>query len=139
MSQLKSVAPALSMPQAGWIYAVRRSMGMSLNQLATRLGITLSGALKLEQREKDGNITLNKLREAGAAMGMKFVYGFIPESGTLEDVLMKRAKEIAAEIVSQSAHTMELENQGVSKARLDRAINEMAKELVEKRRGRLWD
>ncbi len=137
--RIKRIEKDLAVPHSGWIHAVRMTLGMSLRQLARRLDVSIQSVSQLEVRERNGTITLNRLRELGNAMGMKLVYGFVPHSGTIEDLIMQRARQIALEIIGQSAHTMELEDQGVSPARLKKQVDEMAKELFEETPGRIWD
>ena len=40
--------------------------------------ITKGAIQKIEEREASGQITLNKLKDVGQALNMKFVYGFVP-------------------------------------------------------------
>lgn len=137
--RIKRIEKNLAVPHSGWIHAIRLTLGMSLRQLANRMGITLQSVAQLEVRERNGTISLNRLRELGNAMGMKLVYGFVPHSGTVEDLIMQKARLISLEIIGQSAHTMELEDQGVSATRIRKQIDEMARELVEENPGRVWD
>lgn len=139
MSRIASLESAIAVPKAGWLFAIRRALGMSLRHLATRLNMSPQGIAQLEERERDETVTLGKLREAGNAMGMKLVYGFIPINESMEELVLKRAIQIATEIVHQSAHTMELENQGVSNSRIDEAINDIIRDLIENKPGKLWD
>ena len=139
MSQIASLESAIAVPQAGWLYAIRKALGMSLRHLAMRLNMSPQGIAQLEERERDETISLGKLREAGNAMGMKLVYGFIPFNESIEEMVLNRARQIATEIVHQSAHTMELENQGVSNSRIDEAINDIIRELTENKPGKIWD
>ena len=130
---------AVSAPESGWLYSIRTGLQMSLRQMGNRLSITPQSMKEIEQREKDGSITLKNLREAGNAIDMQLVYGFVPKEESLEKMIEKRAHEIAKEIVQRTSHSMMLENQENSKQRIDKAIKERAEELKNDIPGYLWD
>ncbi|MDZ4045958.1 MAG: helix-turn-helix domain-containing protein [Rhodoglobus sp.] len=54
---------------ASTIKSTRLAAGISVNELAKRLGVTPSAVSQLERSEAEGTIKLNSLREALAAMG----------------------------------------------------------------------
>lgn len=83
---------------------------MSLKQLGSRLKITAQGMKNLEELEKEGTISLNALRDAADALGLKMVYGLVPKEGFLENIVSKRSQEIALEIVKRTSVTMKLED-----------------------------
>jgi len=103
---LQKVAP----PPTGWIKAIRTAIGMSMQQLGNRLSITKQSAQEIEQREKDGSLTIKSLREAAKALDMQLVYGFIPVDGSLEELIDRKAKELAAQILLLSSNTMKLDH-----------------------------
>src|SRR5690606_33577082 len=115
--------------------AIRNALGMTMQQLATKLKITKQGISDIEKREREGAITIKALKEVGRALDMKLVYGFVPMDGTLESLVEKKAREIATTIVMRTANTMELEAQGNSKLRLEKAIEERTKEIVDQMPG----
>jgi predicted DNA-binding mobile mystery protein A len=126
-------------PSAGWIHAIRTALNMSLRQMGNRLSITPQSMKEIEEREKDGSITVKNLREAGKALNMQLVYGFIPKHESLEQMIEKRAFEIAKEIVTRTSHSMMLEEQENSSVRIERAIKERAEEIKNEMPGYLWD
>ncbi|OFZ63577.1 MAG: XRE family transcriptional regulator [Bacteroidetes bacterium RIFCSPHIGHO2_02_FULL_44_7] len=126
-------------PSVGWVKTIRTSIGMSLEQLGNQLGITKQSAQNLEKREAEGSITIKALEEAGRAVDMRLVYGFIPVDGSLEKLIEKRAQKLAAEIVMRTSATMKLEGQENSPERIKRAIAERKKELIEAMPKILWD
>lgn len=132
-------AEKISMPSTGWIFAIRKALGMSLRQLGNRMGITPQSVKEIEEREKDGTVSLRVLRQFGEAMNLKLIYGFIPEKGKLEDMIEQRAYEIAREIVSRTSSTMQLEDQGNSPGRIKNAIREKADDFVREMPRFLWD
>lgn len=126
-------------PPTGWIRAIRTSLGMSLQQLGKRLSVTKQGVLDMENREKDGSITIKSLKEIAFALDMQLVYGFVPNEGSLDALIDKRANELAKQIVKRTAVTMKLENQANSKKRIEKAIKERAADIKNEMPKMLWD
>jgi predicted DNA-binding mobile mystery protein A len=110
-----------------------------MQQLGNKLDISKQGVLDLERREKDGSITIKSLKEVARAMDMQLVYGFIPNDGSLDSLIEKRAIELANKIVLRTATTMELEDQANSKERIEKAIQERANEIKKEIPKILWD
>ena len=132
---LKQVAT----PPTGWIKAIRMSLGMSMQQLGNKLSISKQGVLDIERREKEGAITIKSLREIAKALDMQLVYGFVPNDGSLEAMIEKRANQLAKEIVLRTSNTMHLEDQGNSKNRIEKAIEERAEKIKTEMPKILWD
>jgi len=126
-------------PSEGWISTFRKTLNMSLKQLGTRLSMSAQGVKDLEKREADGSITLKSLKEAGEALDMKLVYGFIPFGGSLEEMIEKRAHEIAVSIVKRTSVTMSLEDQANTNERLQQAVDEMTQDIKREVPKSLWD
>lgn len=139
--KLQVYAPLVStsIPDKGWIHVIRKAYKMSLRQFGERLGITPPSAENIEKREKEGSITLRSLEEAGRALDMKFVYGFVPIHGSIEKTIEDRARALALEIVKATSHTMVLEDQEVTNERLKKAVDNKAAELIYKMPRYLWD
>lgn len=127
------------MPPTGWIKAIRVAIGMSLQQMGNRLSITKQSMQDIEKREKEGTITLNALKDAAAALDMQLVYGFVPKDGTLEKMIDRKAKELAARIVLRTSNTMKLEDQGNTDTRIKKAIEEKAAVFKNELPKILWD
>src|SRR6478735_9538059 len=128
-----------AIPPTGWIKAIRSTLGMSLLQLGNKLSITKQSALDIEKREKDGSITLKALKETAKALDMQLVYGFVPNDGTLEELIDRKARELATKIVMRTSTTMKLEDQEISRQRIEQAIQERAAELKHEMPKILWD
>jgi predicted DNA-binding mobile mystery protein A len=126
-------------PAKGWINTVRTSLKMSFRQLGNRLKISAQSAKEIEDREANGTITLNSLKEAANALDLKLVYGFVAKSGSLEQMIEDRAKEIATEIVMRTNITMTLEDQQNSKERIEQAIAQKTTEIKFDMPKYLWD
>ena len=136
-AKLKEFSPLLKhqLPEGGWIQSIRISLKMSLRQFGERMKVTRQGAENLEKREKEGAITLKSLEEAGRVLNMKFVYGFVPMEGSIEN----KARALALKIVKTTSDTMALENQKNTKKRLKKAVEEKTKQLVYEMPRHLWD
>lgn len=126
-------------PTGGWINAIRTALKMSLGRLGNRLGITAPAVKQMEVREQSGSISINVLQQVGYALNMKFVYGFIPQSGTLKQMIEEKARELAKEIVLRTSNTMHLEDQENTKERIEKAIQEKTEEIIQKMPRFLWD
>lgn len=126
-------------PPTGWIKSIRTGLGMTLSQLGNKLGMTKQAVLDLEKREVDGAITIKTLRDVAIALDMKLVYGLVPNDGSIEALIEKRAQKLATEIVLRTANTMELENQGNSQKRIAQAIKERTQQLIVEMPKSLWD
>ena len=126
-------------PGEGWIYSIRAALGMSLKQLGNRLKMTPQGVKDLERREKDGSLTLQKLRDVATALDMQLVYGLVPKDNTLDRMIEKRAMELAREIVLRTSQTMYLENQGLDENTIKEAINLRAEKIKKEMPNDLWN
>ncbi|MDA3837811.1 MAG: mobile mystery protein A [Candidatus Delongbacteria bacterium] len=129
----------ITIPGNGWINAIRSALNMTLNQLGQRLSLPRQNVRAMEERENKGTISLNVLRKFAEAMNMKFVYGFIPNDGSLDKMIEKRAYEIANEIVGRTSVNMNLEDQKNSESRLKKAVKERADEIKREMPKYLWD
>lgn len=126
-------------PPIGWIKAIRNGIGMSMEQLGKKLSITKQGVMDMEKREKEGAITIKSMQEIAKAIDMQFVYGFVPDAGSLEQMIEMRALEMATIIVQRTSNSMKLEDQANSKERIEKAIKERATEIINKTPKILWD
>jgi len=130
---------SFTIPQSGWVYTIRTALKMSLRQLGNRLKISPQSMKEIEVREANGSITIKALKEVGATLDMKLIYGFIPKNGSIEEMIEKRATEVAKEIVIRTSHTMMLEEQEVSGDHLEKAIKNKVEEIKIKMPRYLWD
>ena len=140
-ARLKAIATLqnIAAMEQGWIKSIRLAIGMSLLQLGNRLNITKQSVLEIETREAEGNITLKTLRDVAKAMDMQLVYGFVPNDGSLEALIDRKAKEAATKIVMRTSNSMKLEDQENSEQRIEKAIAERADELKRELSKVLWD
>ncbi|MCX6133033.1 MAG: mobile mystery protein A [Ignavibacteriales bacterium] len=139
--KMKRFAPVetVETPQRGWIHTIRTAMRMSMRQLGKRIGKTAQTVNDLERAESSGSITIKSLREAGRALDMKLVYGFVPCGESLEKLIEKRALQVASEIVTRTSQSMKLEDQENVGERIAKAIKERASEIKREMPKYLWD
>ncbi len=124
-------------PSGGWIRAVRTSLGMSVRQMAERIGIAQQSAARLEKNEINDAITLKSLRKAAEALDCRLVYAFVPNEGSLGGIVYKQALRKARDIVDPVDHSMMLEAQDVGDRQEKTA--QIADELVRNPAISLWD
>jgi predicted DNA-binding mobile mystery protein A len=129
----------IPVPPTGWIKAIRLAVGMSAEQLGKKLGITRQGVMDIERRERDGKITLKALQETAKALDMHLVYGFVPQDESLEELIDRKARQLATEIVMRTSNSMKLEDQENSKKRIEKAIQERFIAIKNEMPKSLWD
>ncbi len=137
--QKYSVFAETDLPSKGWIYSIRTALNMSLAQLGKRLKKTAQSVKEIEQREQDKSLTIKRFIEVAEALNLRFVYGFVPKDQSLENMIEKRAFEVAKEIVMRTSHSMALEDQKNSEERLQKAIKDRTDLIKNEMPKYLWD
>jgi len=132
-------AAIVLVPQKGWVNTIRTTLNMTRDQLGTKLELTKGAIQKIEEREATGQITINKLKDVGNALDMKFVYGFIPKDGTIEKLVDLKAEKLARKIVLRTNQNMKLEDQGIGDEKIAKTIKELAIEIKREMKKSLWD
>lgn len=129
------------MPPSGWVKAIRGSLGLSIRQLAERVGVGHGSIHQLEKREPTKRVTLESLEKAARAMDCKVVYAIVPQDSgaTLDDIIKNRAVAAASKILKEVSHTMKLEAQGTSDKQVQNEIKRIASQLIEAGDNRIWD
>jgi predicted DNA-binding mobile mystery protein A len=126
-------------PRIGWIKTLRQALGMTAQQLASRIGVTRGRMVQIENAEVADAITLRSLKNAAAAMGCEVVYAIVPVgSYSLEDIVRARANQIAAERIARVAHSMSLEAQTVKSKTTKRQKEQNAQNLRDIMNKKLW-
>jgi predicted DNA-binding mobile mystery protein A len=140
-SKIKLLTPLTDQhnPPSGWIKALRTGLGMTLEQLAKKLGVSKQNISRIEKREQEETLTIAKLREVAAAMDMHLVYGLVPKEKSLEAYIEKKAHELATRIISRTSNTMKLEDQENSNQRIEKAIEERTEMIKRELPKSLWD
>lgn len=126
-------------PEIGWIKTIRKSLGMSLEQLGRKMGSSKQSVQNMEKREATGAITLSALNEVAKALDMELVYGFVPKDGSVQNLIEEKAKKMATEIVMRTSQNMKLEDQGIPYKRIEKAIADRTQEIMKELPKSLWD
>lgn len=75
------------------------------------MGKTRQRIEEFEKAEANDVISLRSLRRVAAAMDCELVYGIVPRSGTIHDVIKLRVRDQVTEDVLAVENTMALEGQ----------------------------
>jgi predicted DNA-binding mobile mystery protein A len=120
--------------RSGWIQYIRRALGMTLSQLAKRVGLSTSTIAHLERAEVSGVASVKSIKKIAAAMECDFVYAVIPKND-LEEILRRAARKKARQLLAAADTHMDLENQKVHED-LEERISRLAENLIQK--GDVW-
>ncbi len=128
----------ISIPQKGWIRAIRDSLGMSGKQLADRLHVTQQRVSEIERDELTGSITLKSMRKVADCLDCVFVYAFVPQI-SLEHTVHDRATQVANARFKRASQSMLLEGQALKEDDELDALYDMVEEMIETLPSTLWD
>jgi predicted DNA-binding mobile mystery protein A len=120
-------------PTGGWLASVREALGLTLEQVAQRLGTGRPNVLRFERYEASERITLRNLRRVAEAMDCQLVYALTPKSGSFVELSEKPVRDRALRDVESVVHTMALEDQEPENAK-QLIENEALRRLNRKRR-----
>lgn len=129
---------AISIPPKGWIRAIRDVLGMSGRQLGGRMRVSKQRISAIEKQEVDSTVTLNTMRKIAESLECIFVYALVPGS-SLDEILLDRAKQVASSRVAWASHTMELENQALSRNENGEILSNLVKSIMNELPSNLWD
>jgi len=129
----------LKKPAEGWLAMLRKALGMSGAQVASRAGVSRNAVYQAERNERDGAITINQMHKLAEAMGGRFVYAIVPDDERVEDTIRAQARRKAeARIMRASAH-MALEKQALTSTQTAKRIEELANELIRDMPPDFWE
>jgi predicted DNA-binding mobile mystery protein A len=134
----KARAALLKRPRNGWIRAIRFTLGMSGRQLAERLGISKNSVSAIEKREQDGSVTIRMMMRVAEAMDCTFFYGFLP-NGSFEEIVRRRAGEVARDRIDRINLTMRLEGQELPEDRSEEIWRREVERLADLTPRTLWN
>lgn len=135
LSQFKKEASAIN----SWSKYVRVALGMTVSQMAKRMGLAQSTMTESEKQEEAGTLTINKLKKMAEALDCDLVYAFIPKT-SLEDTIENEARKKVLKSLKEASVHMALEDQAViykNKGEREERINELVEE--KKYSKYLWD
>lgn len=126
-------------PSTGWAKTIRQALGMTKDQLSSRIGITPSGISTLERNEAKGSVTLESLERLARGMDCHVVYAIVPNAGmTLDEIIRRQAESVARKQLGRVSHTMRLEEQGLNSAQEKRQLGRFVEALLSGSRRKLW-
>lgn len=138
LQRIKALKDSFQRPRAGWIAAIRKTLGMSNRQLAERMGVAVSRISKLESSEVSGATTLQSLERAADAMGCELVYALVPRR-SLREFMEQQAHKVAEQRAGYVNHQMALEAQNLDKETLRQYIDEDVQAILREQPRWLWD
>ena len=125
-------------PASGWARAIRVALGMPLRALAVRMGLTEGGVRKLEIGEAEGTTSLATLQKLADALDCDLQYALVPRK-PLEQMLMDKARLVAAAELAPVSHSMRLEAQEVGAQQSQAQLEAWARYILANRpRRELW-
>lgn len=138
-AKLKKLHPILKveMPSDGWIKTIRVSLGMTLEDLGKRVALDRSRVYRIEQAEVHGDVKLSTLQKMAEGLGVKFVYGFVPDT-ELEELVKAQAKKIASKRLNRIDHSMKLEDHGVSEKIQEKAFEDLVSQIMVEEPKNFW-
>lgn len=125
-------------PKYGWIHEIRQALGMSMQDLAERLGVIKQRVDRMEKDEVLGKLTLGSLQHAAEAMNCELVYFLVPRGEGLQTHLESQAHAAAREIVMKTERTMSLEDQSTSARAQSQLVEDLAQQLLLKEDRKIW-
>ena len=132
------VVALLTPPTKGWVKAIREALGLTLAQLALKLGVSATRVTTIEQGECKGSVTLATMERMAQALGCQFVYAFIPHE-SLQSIVESQAKRKADVLLKQIGHTMHLEDQSTTTEEFEIQRKQLLDDLLAGKSARLWD
>ncbi len=116
-------------PPEGWIKTMRKALGMSVQDLADRMGIARNSIYLSENTEGKKSISIAQMEKIAEAMGGKFVYAIVP-AGSVDHMIEEQARARATAAVLRSNAHMALEQQPFGTKSLKNEIERLTKEYV---------
>jgi transcriptional regulator with XRE-family HTH domain len=118
------------------IKIIRESLGLTQKQLAYKINSTARSIIRIEQGKMLPNVaTLEKIAEV---LNAKLNILFVPQK-EINELLNEKAEQKAKQLVGLARGNSALEEQSPSDQAYRREIEKTKKELLDKKRGLLWD
>lgn len=125
-------------PPEGWLATMRKALGMSGAQVASRMGVTRNAVYQAERNERDGAITIHQMEKLAEAMGGRFVYAVVPRD-SVADIMRAQAYRKAESRVRRAGAHMALEKQALPDDLTRQRVADLAEELVRDMPSDFWD
>lgn len=125
-------------PRGGWLRLVREALGMTTRQVAQRLQMSQSNIVQLEKAERQGSVSLKRMRQAANALGCELVYAVVPRK-PIQVLREERARYRARQQLNPILHSMALEDQEPSEKVQDELLKKQIQSLLSGPPSKLWD
>jgi predicted DNA-binding mobile mystery protein A len=135
LAPLRKQLAQMTVPRGGWAKAIRLALGMTVEDLANRLGVTRSVVSRLEASEQKQTIQLDSLRRVAAAMDCDLVYALVPRQ-PLQGMVDQQRARAAKELDAKTRTHMRLEGQDERDSSLTEWRKEHSASLISDRK--LW-
>jgi predicted DNA-binding mobile mystery protein A len=112
-----------------WIKSIRIALGMTLQDLADRMGTDKARISRIEKAEIEGDLRISTLKKVAEALEMEFVYGFLPKD-SLEAMVKNQARKIAVSTLSKVNYSMRLEDQELSEEERKKALIDLEQKIL---------
>ena len=123
-------------PLGKQVYMLRAALGISQEQLATKMGTGQRAIVRLEKEEGDPQVsTLKRIAES---LNCELLIRFIPKMD-LKKLLKEKAKSKAEKLVKMSMASANLELQKPSKNTIQSEVHRLTEEILHKKRSSLWE
>ena len=106
LTPLRNLPTGFAVPHRGWLQAIRHAIGMTLQDLASRLGMTRGALSRLEVSEQKGTIQLATMQRVAAAMNCDLAYVLIPRmplQAMVDQQRLRAAEELNAKVRTHMA------------------------------------
>lgn len=120
------------------IKIIRNTLGMTQSQLARKLGLSSNVPVAKLENKENKNPTVETLKRYAEALECKLLIRFVPKK-ELSVLLNELAEKKAQEIVHISSGNSAMELQKPDKETIEYEISRIKKELLDKKRGALWE
>jgi len=135
LATFRSQRDLMAVPRGGWAKAIRSALGMTLEDLAARMGITRGVVSRLETSEQKQTIQLDSLRRVAEALDCDLIYALVPRE-PLQAMVERQRDRAARELETRTRTHMRLENQDEKDPSLADWRHEHSASLISDRR--LW-
>ena len=128
---LKKIIEFGKPPKQGWIRSIRKSLGLTIRQIADICEISHSSIRSIERNEVLETASIRSLKKLASAMDCKLVYVVVPdeEFSNLENIIDIRCEKLAKYMVRNVYHSMSLERRMIPKREREKIFDKLFDKL----------
>lgn len=102
------------------------------------LGVSRQSVYQLETAERNGSVTVRRLKSAADALECDLVILLVPRQ-PISELIEKRARTAARKQVDLTAHSMALEAQAIDENGIAELTADLARRMIESNDPRIWE